>query len=575
VPKLVSVVDREDTPESGSPTASKQRDTRAAAAVFAVFIPVAAWALVAYLGNYFWFGGDEWHFLVARDAGDIGNLLHPHNEHISVLPILVYRALWHLFGLRSYVPYQLCVIALHLTVAVLLRAVMRRSGVNPWIATAAASVFVLFGPGEENIIWAFQIGFTGTLAFGLAQLLLADHAGPVGRRDWAALGFGVLALLSSGLSPLTTAVVGAVVLVRRGWRPALVQTIPLGVAFVAWWITIGPDQITDPYKRSTDWGQIVQFVRDAVVATFEGLAAGSALLAALYGVVLVAGLGVAWSTRPRAERLRDLMMPLSLLVAGLAFLVISGYGRWWVGGDVAGSSRYVHLAAAFSLPALAVAFDALARLWRSTLMVAVASIVLATTIPYGISQFEETNPFFNGAYLAARRELVASLAESTYVDDVPHSTRPDPGWSPITVGWLADARSTGDLPAPGKAVPADDPTFRLRFGLTALDAAAPNGNCETFRGPVDVSLRRGDELGVYVGPWSAPRDNWYFRQQYTMQLLADGEPVGSSLAVHPGYGHLLRAELDDLDVRFGLFPGTEAFILCRTYREPSRTTGGR
>ncbi len=65
----------------------------------------------------------------------IGDLLRPHNEHISVLPILVYRALWHLFGLHSYDPYQLCVIALHLTAAVLLRAVMRRSGVNPWIAT--------------------------------------------------------------------------------------------------------------------------------------------------------------------------------------------------------------------------------------------------------------------------------------------------------------------------------------------------------------------------------------------------------------------------------------------------------
>ena len=563
MPQLVSVVDREAAPGSESPTASKQRDTRAAAAVFAVFIVVAAWALIAHLGNYFWFHGDEWDFLVTRNAGDIGDLLRPHNEHISVLPILVYRALWHLFGLHSYDPYQLCVIALHLTAAVLLRAVMRRSGVNPWIATAAASVFVLFGPGEENIIWAFQIGFTGTLAFGLAQLLLADHAGPVGRRDWAALGFGVLALLSSGLSPLTTAVVGAVVLVRRGWRPALLQTVPLGVAFVAWWVTIGPDQITDPYKRATDWGEIAHFVRDGVVATFEGLAAGSALLAALYGVVFVAGLGVAWWTRPRAERLRDLVMPLSLLVAGLAFLVISGYGRWWIGGAVGGSSRYVHLAAAFSLPALAVAFDALARLWRPTVMVVVASIVLVTTIPYGIAQFEETNPLFNGAYFAQRRELVTSLAASPYVDDVPRSTRPDPGWSGITVGWLADARNAGDLPAPRKTVPADDPTFRLRFGLTALNAPAPNGNCTTFHGPVDVALRRGDKLGVYVGPWSAPRDGWYFQQEYTMQLLAKGEPVGSKLAVHPDYGHLLRAELDDLDVRFGLAPGTEAFILCR------------
>jgi hypothetical protein len=71
--------------------------------------------------------------------------LSPHNEHWSTLPILVYRMLWRFFGLRTYVPYKLITILLHLTTAVLLRVVMRRAGVNPWIATAAASLFALFG----------------------------------------------------------------------------------------------------------------------------------------------------------------------------------------------------------------------------------------------------------------------------------------------------------------------------------------------------------------------------------------------------------------------------------------------
>ena len=189
-------------------------------------------------------------------------------------------------------------IVLHLTAAVLLRAVMRRCNVNPWIATAAAGVFVLFGPGEENIIWAFQIGFTGTLVFGLSQLLLADHSGRFGRRDWLALGFGFLALLSSGLAPLFIAVVGAVVFVRRGWRPAAFQVIPLGVSTRSWWLAIGPNQIKDPYGRATDWGAILHFVKTGVVATFRGMAIGSAPLAALYGVVLVAGLTVAWLPLP-------------------------------------------------------------------------------------------------------------------------------------------------------------------------------------------------------------------------------------------------------------------------------------
>jgi hypothetical protein len=442
-----------------------------------------------------------------------------------------------------------------------LRAVMRRCHVNPWIATAAASVFVLFGAGEENIVWAFQVGFTGSLVFGLAQLLVADHDGPVGPRDWLALGIGFLGLLSSGLTPFFVAVVGAVVFVRRGWKAAALQTLPLGILYATWWVSpLGPDQITDPYERSTNWVEVLGFVKTGAVATFEAFAGGSAFLASVWGVVLVIGLAWAWMSRPRGERLRQLVMPLALLSAGVAFLFVSGYGRWWIGGGVGASSRYLHLAAALTLPALAVAIDALAQLWRPGVVLAV--MALAATIPYGIGQFDTNGPF-GRAYFEHRRELVAALAESEYLTEVPRSTRPDPGWSGITAGWLLDARRAGDLPDLHDADAANDPVFRLRFGLTSIDASAPRGDCETIREPVDLTLNSGEELGVYVGPWSEPRDGWYFQQQYTIQLLEDGQPVGSPLAIHPGYGHLLRAQLDDLQVRFGLASGTEAVILCR------------
>ncbi len=75
---------------------------------------------------------------------------------------------------------------------------MRRAGVGPWLATAAAGSFVLFGPGSEDIVWAFQIGFTGALAFGLVQLCLCDHDGGIGRRDVLGVGAGLLALMCSG-----------------------------------------------------------------------------------------------------------------------------------------------------------------------------------------------------------------------------------------------------------------------------------------------------------------------------------------------------------------------------------------
>jgi hypothetical protein len=63
-------------------------------------------------------------------------LFRPHNEHWVTLPVLWYRVLWQLFGLRTYDPYQLTTVILHVVAAALLRELMRRAGVGPWIATS-------------------------------------------------------------------------------------------------------------------------------------------------------------------------------------------------------------------------------------------------------------------------------------------------------------------------------------------------------------------------------------------------------------------------------------------------------
>ena len=66
------------------------------------------------------------------------------------LPILLYRLLWVMVGLRSYLPYRIILLVLHLVAAGILLALMRRSGVRPWIATIVAVAFVYFGSGGEN-----------------------------------------------------------------------------------------------------------------------------------------------------------------------------------------------------------------------------------------------------------------------------------------------------------------------------------------------------------------------------------------------------------------------------------------
>ncbi|MBV9950526.1 MAG: hypothetical protein JO291_01145, partial [Acidimicrobiia bacterium] len=179
--------------------ADKGRSGRIALIVFAIAIALA-FPLILYLGSFSWFLRDEWLFLAGRKLGSLNDLFRPHaRTHWSTLPIIWYRLAFRIVGLRSYLPYQAAVVALHLAIVVLLRAVMRRAGVGPWMATVGAAPFILFGPGSQNILWAFQVGFTGSIVLGLVQLLLGSHEGDVDRRDLLGIGAGVLGLMCSGV----------------------------------------------------------------------------------------------------------------------------------------------------------------------------------------------------------------------------------------------------------------------------------------------------------------------------------------------------------------------------------------
>ena len=95
-----------------------------------------------------------------------------------------------------------------------------------------------------------------------------------------------------------------------------------------------------------------------------------------------------------------------------------------------------------------------------------------------------------------------------------------------------------------------------------IDAPVPEGStCEPLRRPTDVSLQKGDEVGVAVAP-QPDEEVGFFNAQYAVRLLEDGTPVPGRLGVHPNVGRLLRAELDDLDVQFVPAPGS-SLVLCR------------
>ena len=69
---------------------------------------VAAVPVLAWVNRDQWFAGDEWQVVTTNGLGSNPSrreLFAPHFEHWSTLGVLVYKALYGVFALRSYVPY--------------------------------------------------------------------------------------------------------------------------------------------------------------------------------------------------------------------------------------------------------------------------------------------------------------------------------------------------------------------------------------------------------------------------------------------------------------------------------------
>ena len=133
---------------------------------------VAAVAILLLTHSYtFYF--DEWTFILTAPDWTWITYLQPHNEHPVMLPRLIYAALLSTVGLRSYLPYMAVLLALHATSAVLLFEIVRRRA-GDLVAIGCAALFLVLGAAWENLLWAFQITFVGSVACGLGMLLALE-----------------------------------------------------------------------------------------------------------------------------------------------------------------------------------------------------------------------------------------------------------------------------------------------------------------------------------------------------------------------------------------------------------------
>jgi hypothetical protein len=521
---------------------------RAAMVAFVAALVVAAPVLL-WLGNQRWFSTDEWGFLVSYSLDDPGGLFAPQNGHWSTLPVVAFQVLFETVGLRSYAAYQVMSVTTHVLAVVVVRAVMRRAGVRPWVATLAALSLLLFGNGQQNIFVAIQITYVGAFVLGVCQFLLADHDGRVSWRDGLGVLAGVAALMCSAVGVAMIPVVAVAVLLRRGWRVAALHVVPVVAAYGVWFVFERPTTTmgeTDAGLAEA-LGNIVRWDVLGEAGTFAGLAANP-WAGALLAVVLIVGLVVAWRGRSWSWFRRTQGGPVALLVGGLSFLTLTGASRWMLAdADAVGSqSRYLYMVGAFTIPALAIAFDALALRWR----VAVPALagLFAIGLVGNLLVFREPSTFV-GLSWDHRRDVVVAAARSPLAPSVSRNLRVDPFASfALDIGWLLDAQRDGKLPDPAPIDPNTEAEIPVRLGLRQGLFGVNPANCERIE-QVTITPAKGAMHRIVPAPGA---------DIGVRTVDAAGEPTSPEVTFVGSQGRYFTAEL--ADQRFSIrstVPGSE------------------
>jgi hypothetical protein len=287
------------------------------------------------LGTTFFY--DEWNFVLNRRGWDPHSLLRPHNEHLSLLPVLIYKLLFVTVGLSHYWVYRVVLLLAHLLCVGLLFALLRRR-IGDGFALLASVGILFFGAAWQDLVEPFQVSFLGSIAAGLAMFLFLDRHDP--RGDVLATIALAVSISSSGLG-ISFAVAAAVEVLwaadrgRRWWVPV----IPL-VLYGLWYLGWGKSGFHSGNITATP--EYVANAASGVVGSFLGLSLdyGRPLL-----IVLV--LLVIW-----AIAFRPVPSPrfFAGLAGGLSFWTLTALSRAQL-HDPTGS-RYLYPGAVFVLVAL-------------------------------------------------------------------------------------------------------------------------------------------------------------------------------------------------------------------------------
>jgi len=440
-------------PEATSPTFAERVFARADILALSVVLSVGAYKYFV-IGRGLNFFYDEWDFILGRRDYSVNAFLESHGGHLVVVPVLIYKALLSTVGLGHYGPYRLVVLALHLLCVVLLFVFARRR-VGGAVAVIAATSLLFLGGAWQDLLWAFQITYLGSLAAGLGAMLALERGDKRGDIT-AALLLG-LSLSCSGLGvPFLGGASVYLLLKRRFWPRLWLIAIP-ALPYAIWYLYYGHGETSVSNASAAP-----SYVFDSLVGAMGALsghgADNTARNLALLGIaaaVLAVVLRRPWRSA----------LPFATVV--LLFWVLTALSRAQLHEPAA--SRYLY-------PGAMMLLLVTAELLRGIRFPVVVVILLAGLVLH--SSLNSLTTLHKGAAgLRYDDGIVAAELAGVELEKgvVPASFRPDTVRAPqVTAGpYLAAVREFGSPAMPLSLLTKQSPLARVEVDRVLVGAITP------------------------------------------------------------------------------------------------------
>lgn len=377
--------------------------SRGAGRVTALFVCAAAssGALLLILGAQLTFFLDDWEILLSRPGVSAESVLNPHNEHIVIAPVLIYKALLATAGLDAQLAFRAVATAVFL-ISIALVFVWLRRRIDERLALAGSVVLLFLGAAWEDLLWPFQLGLFGSMAAGMGALVVLDRESRGADRGACVLLTAGALFSSLGLAFLAA---GAVAIWPALRQRLYVVAVPL-VLFSLWWVGWG--QHTDASNVSlANIATAPQYAFDGVAASIASVLGLSAPIGAdpagAYGwgrpLALAAIAGLAFVLVRRGRVSRSFWVVLAL---GVSFWLLAGFNE--VDQRAPTVSRYQYMGAIF---VLLVAAEPLRGIRLSRTAVGVATVVTCAALASNLSQLFDAHRMFESTTELERAGLAA------------------------------------------------------------------------------------------------------------------------------------------------------------------------